>query len=299
MSRNTHQSLSGRTIHAILFDFGNTLWSSADDTIWRTYEEASNQRAVAILHQHVAEEDLPTVNPVELGRMVRTTIDERVRRLKREQPWHEPEPTSTSTEALRQAGIEVEPEVAAAVFEALRIRTPNSRVLFEDVPATLVELQRRGFLLGVVTNRAWGGKIFLEDVETLGLLEHFDPKNMAISADLGIRKPNPDIFRYTLRALDVLPEEAAMVGDSLTSDISGAQSLNMFAIWKPRANFLRQGRAALDNTQEEVSHEELLAATLRVANQKRQKSAKPEIKPDLIIEHISDLLEVFIRAGEQ
>jgi FMN phosphatase YigB (HAD superfamily) len=299
LSKNTLQSLTGRTIRAILFDFGNTLWTTADDAIWQSYQQASNQRAAAILCEHIAAKDLPTKNHKKLGNIVHKAVLERVKELKGEQPWYEPAPVPTTMEALGQLGIKIEPPVAAAVFEALRVRTPHSRVLFDDVLSTLPELQQRGFLLGVVTNRSWGDKIFLEDVQEMGLLQYFDPCHMAISADLGIRKPNPAIFLHTLKALDVAPEEAVMVGDALTADIIGAQALNIFAIWKPDPRLLMKARTALASHKPEADDKELLAYVLHEANRKRHQSAKQEVRPDLIIEHISDLLAIFKKAGEQ
>jgi FMN phosphatase YigB (HAD superfamily) len=46
----------------------------------------------------------------------------------------------------------------------------------------------------------------------------------------GKTKPHPSIFVAALRALDVSPDEAAMVGDSYEDDIEGARSLGMRAI---------------------------------------------------------------------
>ena len=109
------------------------------------------------------------------------------------------------------------------IYEALRIRIPNSRVLFDDTFSTLAALKQRGYILGVVTNRHYGGPPFHEDLQTMGLLDYFAYEPMAISADLGIRKPNPDIFMHALNRLSVQPEEAAMVGDSSESGYSGSK----------------------------------------------------------------------------
>ena len=96
------------------------------------------------------------------------------------------------------------------------------------------------FNWAVVSNRHWGGKLFQEDLQTLGLLEYFDPRHMAISVDLGIRKPNPAIFLHTLNALNVPPEQAVMVGDSLLSDIVGGKMLGIFTVWKPKPSVRTQ-----------------------------------------------------------
>src|SRR5262249_55432152 len=128
----------------------------------------------------------------------------------------------------------------AAIFEALRIRIPVSRSLFADAFATLAALQRRGFLLGAVTNRLWGGQPFQEDLLAFGLLNYFEPRNIAISADLGVRKPHAVSFLHTLRALSIRPEQAVMVGDSLRADMVGGLNLGMFCIWRPKAEVRAQ-----------------------------------------------------------
>lgn len=53
-----------------------------------------------------------------------------------------------------------------------------------------------------------------------------------------IGKPMPHIFRVALARLSVTPQEAAMVGDSLISDVRGAQAVGMRTIWlaPPGAN---------------------------------------------------------------
>lgn len=58
----------------------------------------------------------------------------------------------------------------------------------------------------------------------------------AVAAAAGVRpevigKPRPHIFRVALDRMHVLPEQAAMIGDSPISDIQGAQSVGMRTIW--------------------------------------------------------------------
>lgn len=55
-----------------------------------------------------------------------------------------------------------------------------------------------------------------------------------ISEEIGVAKPNPEFFRHALRALDVLPDEAVMIGDAPFADIAGAQGLNIPTIWLNR-----------------------------------------------------------------
>src|SRR5207248_1205413 len=156
----------------------------------------------------------------ELGKRLHASVHEHMRYAIRQNPHFEPNGGLAVVHALHKWGIELEQSSGEALFEALRVRIPGSRPLFDDVLPTLKTLQERGFLLGVVSNRHWGGKPFHEDLRTLGLLDYFDLRHMAISVDLGIRKPNPAIFLHTLHTLNTPPEQAAMVGDSLLSDIA-------------------------------------------------------------------------------
>jgi putative hydrolase of the HAD superfamily len=59
---------------------------------------------------------------------------------------------------------------------------------------------------------------------------------MICSRDLGVRKPNPRIFRHVLRELGVEPEEAVHVGDNIEADIEGAEGVGITPIWIRSSN---------------------------------------------------------------
>jgi putative hydrolase of the HAD superfamily len=48
---------------------------------------------------------------------------------------------------------------------------------------------------------------------------------------LGLRKPNPKIFKYVLEKLEVKPSEAVHVGDSVEEDMVGARESDVVGIW--------------------------------------------------------------------
>lgn len=66
-------------------------------------------------------------------------------------------------------------------------------------------------------------------IEKLNLSQFFDV--VVVSRDVGIRKPDPEIFRYALANLNVHPSQALHVGDSLSQDVAGAQRSGMRAVW--------------------------------------------------------------------
>ena len=51
------------------------------------------------------------------------------------------------------------------------------------------------------------------------------------SRDLGLRKPNPKIFKYVLEKLEVKHDEVVHVGDSVEADMMGARDSDITGIW--------------------------------------------------------------------
>ncbi|UCE85933.1 MAG: HAD family hydrolase [Deltaproteobacteria bacterium] len=96
-----------------------------------------------------------------------------------------------------------------------------------DVLAAL----RRRFRIGLCSNfsHAATARAVLEDV---GLLRHFD--GLAISEDVGLRKPRREIFEAILTGLGVEPGETLHVGDNLVADVSGAAALGIHTAWITR-----------------------------------------------------------------
>ena len=52
-----------------------------------------------------------------------------------------------------------------------------------------------------------------------------------ISEEVGINKPQPEIFRIALERNGITAGEAVMIGDSYTSDIAGAKAAGIDQIW--------------------------------------------------------------------
>ena len=228
-------------------------------------------------------------------------VEKQIRFGARQNPGYEPDFVLATIEALHQLGISnANHALGEDIYEALRIRIPNSRLLFDNTFSTLGALRQRGYILGVVTNRHYGGLPFYEDLQTVGLLDYFAYEPMAISADLGIRKPNPDIFMHALNRLGVKPEEAAMVGNSLKADILGAKMLNMFSIWKPKASLVEEARVAWMASTEVSENERVVGFTndqlltyVRSRDGLKLQQFHIDLKPDFIIKNLKDLLTIF------
>ncbi len=96
--------------------------------------------------------------------------------------------------------------------------TDRLAVAFEDANNTLRKLSRQRVKLGVISNVS-SHEVALGILDKVRLAKYFDL--VVTSAESGIRKPDPGIFRYALYQLNIRPEEAIMVGDSERHDIQG------------------------------------------------------------------------------
>jgi putative hydrolase of the HAD superfamily len=100
---------------------------------------------------------------------------------------------------------------------------------FADAAAAL-DCLKRSYALALVTNGA--GCLQREKVAAAGLGEYFEV--VVVSADLGVAKPDPSVFEHVLSELGARCEDAVMVGDSVSKDISGARAAGLMAIWLNR-----------------------------------------------------------------
>jgi putative hydrolase of the HAD superfamily len=55
------------------------------------------------------------------------------------------------------------------------------------------------------------------------------------ATDAGVTKPDPRIFQMACERLDCAPHQLAHVGDSLESDVAGAQAAGVLSIWLNRS----------------------------------------------------------------
>lgn len=94
--------------------------------------------------------------------------------------------------------------------------------IFEDVIPVLKELKRE-YKLGLISNTDCYYLDFFKD-----LFMMFD--SVSLSCDVGLLKPDPEIFKLIVNRLGVKPEEAIMIGDNLKDDVEGAKSIGMEAI---------------------------------------------------------------------
>lgn len=102
--------------------------------------------------------------------------------------------------------------------------------LYDDVPDVLRSLHGSGIKIGLITNSHRCLTSFQTHFELEGLFAV-----TLTSLDHGYLKPHPSIFEAALRAVEVAPRDAVMVGDSLTHDVEGARRMGMRGILLARS----------------------------------------------------------------
>jgi HAD superfamily hydrolase (TIGR01662 family) len=90
----------------------------------------------------------------------------------------------------------------------------------EEGRHTLTELRKRGYGLGLITNRE-NVDHFYELLDQLELGPYFDLT--LASGEVGIHKPEPGIFHAALERMNATPGESIYVGDNYWADVIGAQ----------------------------------------------------------------------------
>jgi putative hydrolase of the HAD superfamily len=157
-------------------------------------------------------------------------------------------------EALREHGVE-DADFAAELAAAFRANRCKRHIVYGDVRLAL-EQCRQSYRLGMLTNGAPDLQRHKIDAAAIG--EYFDA--IVISGEVGVGKPNARIYGIMLSRLGVTADDVVMIGNSLKSDVQGAQAVGIRAVWVNRAGESRDGNIVPDL---EVSNLAELSETLR------------------------------------
>ena len=112
-------------------------------------------------------------------------------------------------------------------------------VLYDDALDTLEKLRAWGLKIGLVSNTMWPAEYHRRELDRFGLAPYLD--HTVFSAEVGVWKPQPGIYRLSLDALGVSPANAVFVGDMPEHDIVGAQRAGMRGIHKRHPAFTADG----------------------------------------------------------
>lgn len=128
---------------------------------------------------------------------------------------------------LRAAGLNGLDEIAPSIADRYAAFREENMYLFPDAHRVIDHYRALGYKTGLVTNGAT--EVQRWKINKFDLAGRFD--HIQIEEEAGYGKPDGRAYEVTLRALQVDPADAAMVGDDLGWDVAAPQRLGMTGIW--------------------------------------------------------------------
>jgi putative hydrolase of the HAD superfamily len=205
-------------LRAVFVDVGDTLVH-----LDRPWEEVF-QTNLQALYNHLSKRGLSADSEKFAERFVRVFNDasSRADLFKIEIPMEE-----IISKAVKKFGLRLEGDMATRAMIDFFGPEIESWQTYPDTLQTLTELERSGYMMGVISNAKsdWAVNAILRRRE----LGRFF-RTVVTSAALKIRKPRVEIFKRALDDLDVEPSDAVFIGDSVQADVSGAKNMGMYSI---------------------------------------------------------------------
>ena len=128
------------------------------------------------------------------------------------------------------AAIGYPPEAVDPFKHAFRAAWGKTHTLVPGAKEMLENLQTKGYRLFAASNSF--GHLQRNRLECAGILQYFE--DTYISMDIGYDKPDIRFYQEALRRCGLQPHEVLMIGDSMTTDVIGAQKAGMDALFFDR-----------------------------------------------------------------
>ena len=211
-------------LKVVLFDLGNTLIYF--DSTWPEVIDQSDQAMYASLLEagYKLDEAFPATYNLRMEQYYQ----------ERETEFIEYTAEMFLRDLMKEYGYDQVPDAIIKSAVATQFAVSQAHWLPEaDALPLLEQLKGEGYRIGLISNANDA-----QDVRTLIDKGNFAPffEITLISAEVGLRKPHPGIFKIALDYFHARPEEVVMVGDTLGADIIGANNLGIFSVWiNPRA----------------------------------------------------------------
>lgn len=217
-------------IKHVFFDLDRTLWDFETNTknaLKEVYEKLELYQRLKCTEEAFIS-SYRRYNNQHWKRYLANEIDKETVRIKR---FHD---------VLRDFGCE-DDILAQQLSETYLSIAPYQRQLFPNVKETLDWLKDRDIRLAVITN---GFKEAQEiKLKSSGIREYFD--FVFSSEEVGIAKPDPQIFKYALQQCKAQANTSIMVGDHFETDVLGAEQTGIRGVlFDPHQNV--QSRKEID-----------------------------------------------------
>lgn len=204
------------TKKAVLFDLDHTLWDfekNARETLQELYFEYQFDRIFTHVQVDLFIDTYNRINHELWDQYHRGQIDKNYLRHRR----------------FRDTFVELgaDPEAFPDQFEIDYLEIcPKKPHLFPYAIEVLEYLKER-YTVHLISNGF--SEACKTKLESSGLKNYF--RNVVISEEVGVLKPDPKIFRYTLEKAGVDSQHAVMIGDNLVADVMGARNAGIEAVY--------------------------------------------------------------------
>lgn len=199
--------MQDKRIKAIAFDLDHTL-----------YDRYGTLRSIAyLLKQHYRDRLNPALSAAQIGDMLvemdRTYIYD---------GWW-----PVMFDKLLERGMFIHPPTYEEYFEFFMVAFQKIAVPFPMVDELLVQLQKKGYKVGLLTN----GESVIQrgKVKLIGLENSFD--KILAGEEMGIQKPAAHPFVEMAKCLGCTPEEMVYVGDNPKNDVDAARKAGCIPVW--------------------------------------------------------------------
>ena len=204
-------------LKGLIFDYGGTLDTNGlhwAEVLWKQYEAiglpvSKADFREAYVHGERTMGKQPLVHPADDFRQVLLIKSRLQLQFLTERGLLDTDAWPIETYALR---------IADGGYQVARAVTQSARKVLQRL--------KEKYKLVLVSNFYGNIRTILEDFDLLCYFEQ-----VIESSVVGVRKPDPAIFALGVEALNLSPEQVAVVGDSYTKDILPAHSLGCHTVW--------------------------------------------------------------------
>jgi putative hydrolase of the HAD superfamily len=208
---------------AVVFDLGGTLvdWPRWEEDAPRIWATAYEHFVAAVGRDGWPEGEawVEAMRAAELAHWQRVDTEH----------WSGP-PSGLVHDGFRRLDRRASEREILAVLDGYGRAVDGWAEVFDDARATLEELRRCGYRLGLLSNTWWAAEWHNADLAVHGLAGLLD--ELVYTSDLPHSKPHPEVFREVTERLGVEPAAAVMIGDRLLDDVGGALGAGLRAVWK-------------------------------------------------------------------
>ncbi|MEO6156867.1 MAG: HAD family hydrolase [Ilumatobacteraceae bacterium] len=209
--RSVPKTRDGSDVHAVLFDFGNTLFAhaSVDQTVQRVAIELGSDIGAAEAARIAARIHALAEAPTERHHQRDLHSD----------VW------AARWTAFYSIADGQHPGLGELLYAAMH--DPFTWLPYAAVPTMLRNLRDAGIKIAVVSNTGWDVRAAFRAHGLFDLVDEF-----VLSCEVGVAKPSPAIFLHAAAAVGEPPSALVMVGDDPVAD-AGAVSAGIRTLLLP------------------------------------------------------------------